>query len=194
VNLDHSGGYAYLLIFLSAAIEGEIVFVTASVLVALGRLDPLAVWLCGAAGGSLGDQFFFFALRGRLRHWMARFRTFRKRQDAVIARVRSHGDLLMLGCRFLPGLRVAIPAACAYAGVPAARFATLNFISALAWAGSILLAITWVGPAAAAAIGLRGLWGLLVPAVLIVLFFRWLARGEVEIEAGKEDAKRKGKA
>ncbi|HVB37779.1 MAG TPA: DedA family protein [Vicinamibacterales bacterium] len=178
LGFDHSGGYAYLLIFLAAAVEGEIVFVTASVLVALGRLDPLAVWLVGAAGGSVGDQFFFFALRGRLRHWMSRFRGFAKRREAITARVQSHGNWLMLGCRFLPGLRIAIPAACAYAGIPALRFVTLNFTGALVWAGSIMLAVTWLGPTAAKAIGLHGLWGLLVPAVLIVLFFRWLARDE----------------
>ncbi|MDE3156392.1 MAG: DedA family protein [Acidobacteriota bacterium] len=188
-DLDHSGGFAYLLIFLAAAVEGEIVFVTASVLVALGRLDPVAVWLCGAAGGSVGDQFFYFALRTRLNRWMNRFRGFAKRRDAVTARVRSHGDWLMLGCRFLPGLRIAIPAACAYAGVPALRFVTLNFIGALAWAGAIMIAVTWLGPRAAEAIGLHGFWGLLVPALLIVVFFRWLAHDEK-----KDVSNRKGGA
>jgi len=178
VSVEHSGGYAYLLIFVAAAVEGEIVFVTASVLVALGRLDPFGVLVAGALGGSAGDQFFFFALRGRLRRWLSRFRRFARQQDAARARVRTHGDWLMLGCRFLPGLRIAIPAACAYAGVPAIRFVTLNLASAFAWAGSIMLAIIWVGPAASSAIGLRGLWGLLVPAVLVVVFFRWLARAE----------------
>lgn len=178
--LDHSGGFAYLLIFLAAALEGEIVFVTASVLVALGRLDPLAVWVTGALGGSAGDQFFFFALRGRLHRWLSRWPRFARRQEGVIARVKSHGTLLMLSCRFLPGLRIAIPAACAYARVPISRFVTLNLISALAWAGSIMLAIAWLGPKAASAIGLHNWWGLLIPAALVLLFFRWLAKKDGE--------------
>lgn len=176
LSLDHSGGFAYLLIFFAAALEGEIVFVTASVLVALGRLDPIAVWLTGALGGSAGDQFFFFALRGRLHKWLSRWPRFARRQEGVIARVKSHGTLLMLGCRFLPGLRIAIPAACAYARVPILRFMTLNFIGALAWAGSIMLAIDWLGPRAIAAVGLHDWWGLLIPAVLVIVFFRWLSR------------------
>lgn len=183
MTLDHSGGFAYLIIFLAAALEGEIIFVTASVLVGLGRLDPALVLVCGALGGSAGDQFYFFALRGRLHRWLSRFPRFARRQKAVVHRVKSHSTLLMLACRFLPGLRIAIPAACAYAGIPAVRFMSLNLVSAFCWAGSIMLVVAWIGARAIEAAGLHGIWGLVIPAVMVLIFFRWLAH----IDAGVEE-------
>src|SRR5262249_7659638 len=130
--------FAYVFIFAAAAIEGEVVLIAASVLVGLGKLDPLATWLAGALGGSAGDQFFYYALRGRLRGWLARWPRVAARHEAVIARVRRHQLKLIFGCRFLPGLRIAIPAACAYAEVPPVRFTIFNFIGALAWSGTVI--------------------------------------------------------
>ena len=46
--MTFTGPLAYAAVFLAAVIEGEVVFVTASVLVAAGKLDPLAVMTCGA--------------------------------------------------------------------------------------------------------------------------------------------------
>jgi hypothetical protein len=56
----------------------------------------------------------------------------------VIAHVHAHETALVLVSRFLPGLRTAIPIACAYAGMRALKFSTLNLISAFAWAGAIM--------------------------------------------------------
>ena len=67
------GGLAYLAVFIAAVLEGEVVFITASVLVGRGELNALGVLLAGALGGSAGDQFFFYVLRGRLHRWLDRF-------------------------------------------------------------------------------------------------------------------------
>ena len=54
--------YPYLGIVTAAAVEGEVVYVSAVVMASLGRLDPLAVLLSGALtavkkarGAALGD-------------------------------------------------------------------------------------------------------------------------------------------
>jgi membrane protein DedA with SNARE-associated domain len=168
------GQLAYLAVFVAAALEGEVVFVTASVLVGRGHLDPWWTLLAGALGGSAGDQFFFYALRGRLRRWLERFPRVAHYKENVTARVIRHAVPMILACRFLPGLRIAIPAACAYAGVPAAKFTALNLLGAVAWAASIMAFVAWGGPAVAGLFGLHGWWPLIVPAVLLVVFFRWL--------------------
>jgi membrane protein DedA with SNARE-associated domain len=165
----------YIPIFVFAIIEGEIYYIAMCVAAAAGKLSWAGVWLAGALGGSTGDQLWFYVLRGRI-HWLDRFPRLRRHRDDVIARVRAHQDLMVLASRFLPGLRVAIPVACAYAGVPRLRFSTLNLISAFAWAGAIMLVIAKLGPDAMAAFGLRGWWGPLVPAALVLIFFRWLGR------------------
>jgi undecaprenyl-diphosphatase len=177
VNPAHwPGGLAYVAVFIAAVVEGEVVFVAASVLVGRGELHPLGVLLAGALGGTAGDQFFFYVLRGRLHRWLDRFPGVARRHRAITARVTRHSTAIVLASRFLPGLRTAIPAACAYGGVKPLKFSGLNMVSALAWASAILSIVAWGGPAAMSWIGLKGWWGIAVPAVLIVVFFQWLSR------------------
>jgi membrane protein DedA with SNARE-associated domain len=176
------GGLAYIVVFIAAVLEGEVVFVTASVLVGRGELNPLGVLIAGALGGSTGDQFFFYALKGRLHTWLERFPSIARHQRAVVARVKKHSTLMVLACRFLPGLRVAIPAACAYGGVSPLKFSSLNLVSALGWAAAIMSVVAWGGPAAMSWIGLKGWWGIAVPAVMMVLFFRWLGKASTALE------------
>ena len=181
-----TGPAAYAAVFLATVIEGEVVFVGASVLVHLGRLDPLGVFASAALGGSVGDQFYFYALRGRLSGWLDRFPTWARRRDRIIARVRSHASAMILACRFLPGLRVAIPAACAYADVEPLRFTGLSLISSLAWAGAVMGLIAYFGPASFHELGIKAWWTPLVPASLVLAFTYWLSRVPVlEHEPGQ---------
>ncbi len=167
-------GLAYLAVYLFAILEGEGFLIFASVLVGKGQLNAAGVLVAGALGGSTGDQFFFYALRGRVAAWLDRFPSLARRHDAIVARVRAHSTVMPLACRFLPGLRVAIPAACAYAGVKAGKFSLLNLVSAFAWAGAVMWLVAYGGPGVAARLGLKGWWAFLVPAALILVFFRWL--------------------
>jgi membrane-associated protein len=163
----------YLTIALLAVLEGEIYYSKVCADAMAGQLNWAAVWCAGALGGSIGDQFWFYLLRGRI-HWLDRFPKLAKYRDAVSARVHSHESLMVLSGRFLPGLRTAIPVACAYAGVPPLKFTTLNLISSFAWAGAIMLFVK-LGSNALSAFGLSAWWGPLIPALFVILFFRWLS-------------------
>jgi membrane protein DedA with SNARE-associated domain len=132
------------------------------------------VWVAGALGGSIGDQLWFYLLRGRI-HWIDRYPRLARHRDTVSARVHSHETPIVLASRFLPGLRVAIPVACAYAGTRPWKFTVLNMTSALAWAGSIMLVVA-LGSQTLLAFGLNKWWVPLIPAVLVILFVRWLGR------------------
>jgi membrane protein DedA with SNARE-associated domain len=173
---DWPGGLAYIAVFVAAVLEGEVVFITASVLVSLGRLNAAGVFLAGALGGSTGDQIAFYLLRGRVDRWVDRAPRLAKYHATVVERVRKHSKLMAFACRFMPGLRVMIPAACAYARIPSLTFSGLNLLGAFAWAGSIMLVVAVIGPAAASRLGLSGWWGLLVPGVMVFAFLRWLGR------------------
>jgi membrane protein DedA with SNARE-associated domain len=173
---SYSTPYAYLIVFGAAALEGEVVFVAASLLVGLGRLNPWGVFVAGALGGSAGDQFYFYALRGRLRNWLLRIPGLAEKQHRLALRITRYSTRMMLACRFLPGLRVAIPAACAYAEIPAWRFTTLNLLSSLGWAASIMLLVSWLGPNALKWFGVKVWWGPILPALLMLLAFLWLKR------------------
>lgn len=164
----------YLTIIVFAIIEGEIYYSAVCGQALRGQLNWVAVWCAGAIGGAIGDQIWFYVLRGRI-HWLDRFPRLGKYRDSVVARVHSRESVMLLISRFLPGLRTAIPIACAYANVRPLKFSALNLISAFAWAGSIMLFVK-TGTATLSAFGLRAWWGPLIPAALVVLFFRWLGR------------------
>lgn len=169
------GGLAYLVVFLGPIIETEVVVVGACVLVSVGRLNAWGVLVAGALGGSAADQMWYYVLKGRL-GWLTRLPAVARRHEAIIARVRRHSALMPVAARFLPGLRIAISAACAYADIPPLTFTLLNMAASFVWTGAILAVVLWGGPALVQALGLKGWWGVVIPAVLFVLFFRWLAR------------------
>jgi membrane protein DedA with SNARE-associated domain len=171
-----TGPLAYLGVFVATVVEGEVVFVAAAVLVQMGRLDSLGVYTAAALGGSVGDQLYFYALRGRLRRFLDRFPKWAERRDRIIDKVRQNASGMILACRFLPGLRVAIPAACACAGVAPLRFSSLSLVSSLAWAAAVMAAITWLGPTSFAQLGVKAWWTPVVPAGLVILFSWWLGR------------------
>src|SRR5262245_112687 len=172
--------YPYIGIVTAAAIEGEVVYAGAVVMAALGRLDPMAVLLSGSVGGWAGDQFWFYAARGRLSSWLNKFEKMARRRRAIESRMRRHATKFILSIRFLPGLRIAIPLACAYSGIPAAHFSGLSFVSALAWASAIMFTINSLGPTSLSALGVRVWWAPAIPAIIVVWFFRWLSRAGVK--------------
>ncbi|MBI3401126.1 MAG: DedA family protein [Acidobacteria bacterium] len=179
---DWPGGLAYVAVFVAAVLEGEVVFITASVLVSLGKLDAIGVLVCGALGGFTGDQIVFYGLKGRVDRWLDKSARVAKYHQTVVDRVRKHSSAMALACRFMPGLRIMIPAACAYAKVPALKFSGLDLLGAFLWAGSIMLVVAYIGPATAERFGLSGWWGLLVPGVMVFGFLRWLGRPPKEIQ------------
>ena len=165
----------YLPIFLFAILEGEIYYITMCVAVAAGKLNWAGVLTAGALGGATGDQFWFYLLRGRI-HWLDRYPWMARHRDAVVHRVKDNQNMILVISRFLPGLRTAIPIASAYAGLRPIHFSSLNLLSAFLWASTIMLVVTKLGPGAMEKIGLKGWWGPIVPALLILVFFNWLGR------------------
>jgi membrane protein DedA with SNARE-associated domain len=167
--------WVYLSIYLAAIIEGEIYYIAMCVAAAAGRGGWEGVLIAGALGGATGDQFWFYLLRGRI-HWLDRYPWMARHRDAVVHRVKDNQNLILVISRFLPGLRTAIPIACAYARLRPLHFSSLNLVSAFLWASTIMLVVTKLGPRAMERLGLHGWWGALVPAALVLLFFNWLGR------------------
>ncbi len=166
----------YLGLLVLSAAEGDVVFSAAVVGAQLGRLDPLGVLITGTIGAWAGDQFYFYAARGPLTRWLDRLPRISNRRRAIEERMKHHAMKLILAVRFLPGLRIAIPVASAYAGISPVRFSTLSFVSAMGWSTAIMFVITWIGPKSLAALGLKTWWAPIIPAIVVVVFFRWLSK------------------
>jgi membrane protein DedA with SNARE-associated domain len=165
---------SYLPIYIAAILEGEIYYSKVSADAVAGRLFWPAVLCAGALGGATGDQLWFYVLRGRI-HWLDRYPRLAAYRDSVIRHVHANETALVLVSRFLPGLRTAIPIACAYAGTNAMKFSGLNLVSAFAWASAIMLFVKG-GSSTLDAFGLNYWWGPFIPATAVILFFRWLSR------------------
>jgi membrane protein DedA with SNARE-associated domain len=163
----------YVPIYIAAVLEGEVYYSTVCAAAIDGRLFWPLVLACGALGGATGDQLWFYILRGRI-HWLDRFPRLGRFRDRVIRHVHANETGLVLISRFLPGLRTAIPVACAYAGTKPLKFSALNLISAFAWAGAIMAFVRWSSKTLNA-FGLNTWWGPFIPAALVILFFRWLS-------------------
>ena len=126
--------FGYIAVFVGALIEGETVLALAGVAAHRGYLDVPGAVAAAAIGGFVGDQLYFIV--GRLwgpavmRRW-PRLAAPVRRANEIIER---HEAALILGVRFMYGLRVAGPIAIGMGRTSWARFATLNMIGALLWA------------------------------------------------------------
>jgi membrane protein DedA with SNARE-associated domain len=166
----------YAGIFIAAAVEGEMVFVAASVSVALGHLDFWGVLIAGALGGSAGDQFFFYAFRGPFKEFMERFPRLARKRNALGRLVETYAIPLAAACRFLPGLRIAIPAACAATSIPAPLFTMISVFSSVGWAAAILGLVGGAGPNALNRLGMARNWALGASALIVLAIFIVLGR------------------
>ena len=175
------GPLVYAAVMLAAIVEGEVAYVAAASVVASGHLNPVGVMLAGACGATVGDQFYFYLLRGRVTRWIDRLPPLARRVEPLVAHVRRHDTAMVLLIRFAPGLRVALAAACAAANVPPLKFSVLNGISAAVWAIALMVLVGWLGPTYLAQIGLSGWKGGVVIGVVVILLFR--IAGHVERRA-----------
>jgi len=128
--------YGIWAVLLGTFLEGETVLVLAGFAAHRGYLDPVAVALAGLAGGFAGDELSFFLAR-----WKGKALLERHARGAALESVRrraaSHPVLLILGGRFLYGLRVVIPALLGVSDTPAWRFVSLNLLGAAIWAAVV---------------------------------------------------------
>jgi membrane protein DedA with SNARE-associated domain len=172
MDLTHLAGLSRLLpysgVLIAAVVEGEIAYIGAATLVAQGQLNPVGVLVSGAVGAAIGDQAYFYAFRGRLPRWLARYPSLQQRAAPLIGRVRRHDSLMVLLLRFAPGLRIAIAAACAWVDVSPLKFSVLNLLSAFVWAFALLALVGWFGPTYLAQYGLGGWKGALVVGLAVL--------------------------
>lgn len=171
-----AGFAAYLSVFIAACLEGEVVFVSACVLAGLGHLNPMAVVVAGALGGSAGDQFYFYALRGKRRQKLLTRLPCGQLFTSTARRSGLDATGFMVACRFLPGLRIAIPSACALAGCSAMKFSMLSVLSGFAWATTLFLLVTFWGPECLSWLGLTTPWAIVWCAMGVVLMAWYVGR------------------
>jgi len=145
--------YGYPALFIGTFLEGETIMVLAGVAAHLGYLSIDWVIICGFGGTLFGDQFYFYLGRRHGKSMLARHPDWQGRADVVMEKLHRHQNLLILGFRFLYGLRTVTPFAVGMSNVSYLRFSLLNLVGAGVWALGIGLAGYYFGSVAEIVLG-----------------------------------------
>ncbi len=129
--------YGYVALFAGCLLEGETLLILAGFAAHQGYLQLHWVILIALAGGFFGDQFYFWLGRRHGVWVLSRFPRLMpvfERTNVLIAR---YHEVLIVGIRFLYGLRTVGPIALGMSAVPAWRFVLYNALGAAIWAAGI---------------------------------------------------------
>jgi membrane protein DedA with SNARE-associated domain len=126
--------YGYLLIFLGTFVEGESLLVLGGYFAHRGYLELGGVMVTAFVAAVCGDQLFFHLGRRHAARLFARFPRLQDKVRVAVLRAERHQTIVVLGMRFLWGLRIALPLAMGMTRMDARRFFWLNLVSAAIWA------------------------------------------------------------
>jgi membrane protein DedA with SNARE-associated domain len=125
--------YGYPLLFLGTFLEGETILLVAGFLAARNYLQ-LPWVICTAFLGSLaGDQLFFHLGRIKGAQLIARRPQWQIQAAKIQARLQTYHIPIILGFRFLYGLRNITPFAIGMSAISTKKFLLLNATGALVW-------------------------------------------------------------
>lgn len=148
--LAHYGAAA---VFVGAAFEGNTAVLAGGFLAHQHLMSLWTALLSATAGSALIDQLLFLAGRGFRDHrWVARTST-RPAFARALGFIERFPVGYILAFRFLYGLRLISPVAIGVSQIPAWRFAALNALAALLWAGVFTVAGAVGGAALESALG-----------------------------------------
>lgn len=126
--------YGYFAIVVGTFLEGETVLLLGGFAAHRGYLDLPLVMAAAFAGSVVGDQIYFAIGRRRGMAFLDSRPAWRPRVTRVLDLVHRHQTAMILGFRFLYGIRTVAPFALGASGVSLARFTALNALSAALWA------------------------------------------------------------
>jgi len=129
--------WGYSAVFAGSLIEGETILALAAIAAHRGYLSLPWVIAVAATGGVLGDQIYFVVGRFAGDRVLARWPVLQPGAERVRQLLDRYDTPLILGVRFLYGLRTVGPIAIGMSRVPWPRFAFLNVIGAIAWAALV---------------------------------------------------------
>ena len=125
--------YGYVALAVGCLLEGETVLVMAGYAAHRGLLSWPMVFAVAAIFSFAGDQMWFQIGRHYGQRLIERFTLLRERLPWLQARVGAHPEALVLGIRFMVGLRTVGPILMGCGLVPPGRFLWLNLLGALLW-------------------------------------------------------------
>ena len=127
------GSYGYFALLVGTFLEGETILILAGFAAHLGYLNLPWVILVAFLGTLSGDQLFFYLGRRQSRFVLDKHPAWQRRLDRVERLFERYQTLLILGFRFLYGLRTVTPFVLGRSGVARGYFFLLNAVGAMVW-------------------------------------------------------------
>ena len=128
--------YGYVGILVLTFLEGETIVILAGVAAYKGLMDPQIVALCAFTGTFLSDQTMFSLGKYKGPAVLKRFPRINAKVERASRLIKQYDTLLILGFRFVYGVRNVTPVLLGVSGVSHPKFFGLNFIGAGVWAVS----------------------------------------------------------
>jgi membrane protein DedA with SNARE-associated domain len=131
--------YGYWALLAGTFLEGETILMLGGLSAKLGYLDLSLVMVVAFIGSFSGDQFYFFIGRWKGAQLLAQHPKWHGRVERVHCYLQRYHDFIMLGFRFVYGIRIMTPFVLAMnLKIKTSRFVVLNAIGAALW--SIIVA------------------------------------------------------
>ena len=129
--------YGYAAILVGTFLEGETILVLAGLAAHQGYLALPGVILAAFLGSLGGDQLFFYLGRKHCQAVLAWRPTWTQKAEKVNRMISRFQSPLIIGFRFLYGLRTVTPFVLGMSTVSLTKFVVLNAAGALIWAAAV---------------------------------------------------------
>jgi membrane protein DedA with SNARE-associated domain len=129
--------FGYAAVLIGTVLEGETILIMAGFAAHQGYLALPGVLLAAFCGSLLGDQLAFFAGRRYGPRLVARYKSLQTGTARAHRLLERYGTPILIGFRFVYGIRIALPLTAGMTGISIERFATLNAIGAALWSVAI---------------------------------------------------------
>ncbi len=126
--------YGYTFLIIAALIEGEIFLLIAGSMAYHGYFQLPIVMLFSFVGAVIHDQSLYWVGYFGGEHILKRFPSLKKKSDKARKLMKKHNTALILGFRFVYGIRTITPIIVGISGVPQKKYALLTFPAAAVWA------------------------------------------------------------
>ncbi|SRR6266545_4127398 len=169
--------YGYLIVLVGTFFEGETVVVIAGYAAHEGHLSLTWVMVCAFVGSLFGDQLAYVLGRRYAPRVLRHREAWRPKIERARMLLERHAVPVMLGFRFLYGLRTVTPFTIGWAGVQPRTFVPLNALGALIWAVIVsALGYAFGGAIALALARARRFEEWIIVSIAMVGLVLWLVR------------------
>lgn len=125
--------YGYTFLIIAALIEGEVFLLVAGSLAYHGYFKLPTVMLFSFVGAIIHDQTLYWVGYFCGERILKRFPSMKKKSEKAMRLMKKHNTILILGFRFVYGIRTITPIIVGLSGVSQKRYAFLTLTAAAIW-------------------------------------------------------------